>query len=76
MTAIGRPLSRMPVIIRSHESSAVKYDGRWEMGDGIGGTNFWNGDKLLNSNKTILHEKMFNPHVGSVEPNFGDINSP
>ena len=33
MTAIGRPLSRTPVIIRSHESSAIKYEGSGEGAD-------------------------------------------
>ena len=32
--AIGRLPSRMPVIIRSHESSAGKYEGRFEKEDG------------------------------------------
>ena len=50
MTAIGRPLSRMPVIIRSHESSgdSMKDVGRGRM------ENVWENDKTLILNGIIF----------------------
>ena len=56
-TAIGRPLSRMPVIIRSHESSGVSMmeDAGWGM------EYVEKNDKLLILNGSIFQELGFSP---------------